>query len=219
MMNKKNIFICILMLFLTCMLKSLYASDIRQDLFFYKVLIMFSNDIVVNIVWLIPIIYNIIIISKDMYYELINFNVRYKCRFYFSTCVIKKYMLRHFFLCSFIIIFQYIYFILILKYPILINDILFIVFIKYLFEIYLIEIIIVIVSLKINNYIYSFISILFILLVFINFFKVFYIPFVTLYVNYKINFFDFGLIFVLLSLIVIIYKNKDLGGVNCEING
>ncbi len=184
----------------------------------YYAIVHFTNNTVFNLIWITPIVLNILIISKNIYFELINFDTRYKNRKRYFIKKLKKNFFNHTLMCTITILIQWFTFIFIFNLPIEINFVSFIIFIKYIFEIYLVIILILFLSLMFDNYIYSFISTVALMFLLVATTKNFYIPFVTLFVDYRINLIN-CLLFIFLYLKAMqLYKRLDLGGVKGETN-
>lgn len=219
-MNKKNSILFIIVLALVMFLKYPYLNEIGQDseFAFYHLLITFSKNNLVNFIWFIPILFNIFVISKDIYYKLVSFDARYHNRNRYWNAKMKENIVQHFLICCITILGQWILFVIFSEVEITINGLLIIFFLKYFVELYLTSIIILVISLLIHNYIYAFIIVLITILLFISSAKLFYIPFVSLYVGYNLNIFN---ILILIGLIILtrkIYRKLDLGGVQNEID-
>lgn len=219
-MNKKNIVIFIVLLLVVVFLKYPFVDEIihNSELPFYTTLIATSKNNFVNFIWFIPIMLNIFVVSKDIYYKLINFDQRYKNRHLYFKTKIKENFILHLLISCITAIGQWILFAIILKTNIIIGKMIIIFFFKYVIELYLVSIIILMISLLVSNYIYTFIFILLIIHLLINSVKLFYIPFISLYVKCNLNIID---IFILIELIILtnkIYKRLDLGGIKNEID-
>ncbi len=214
--GKKFIYLTIILV--TCYMKIPFLLEMRSwmNVSYYKIIIDFSKNNIYNFIWFIPVILNIFLISKNMYYKLIKMNPRYKNRktYYFS--IIKDNIKNHIILGTFTILVQIILFTIIFQLPIETKTIFLIFYFKYIIETFLLIMIIVIGALVIDNFIYSIIIVTCTVLVLLNSFKCFYIPFVSLYVNYNINYVDFFIIIILIFILKSLYIKIDLGGVKDE---
>lgn len=218
--NKKQLLIYIFIILITCILKKPYILEIIEDysLAPFNILIFYSKDNYINFVWLIPIISSTFILTSSLYYKLINFDTRFKNRYRYLSKLLKENLWKNILFTILTILIQWIIFMCIFKFTIQINEMIFLIIIKYILEMYLLSIGILVLSLLINNFIYSFVIIISIILILINSFRLSFIPFVNLYCNYRINIADIILVIMLMLLIRFIYRKKDLGGVKNEVD-
>lgn len=218
--NKKQLLIYILILLITCILKFPYLPEIIDDSSFipYNILIFYSKNNYINFVWLIPIITSTFIISSSLFYALMNFDTRFGNRDRYLLKMLKEGFIKNILFSILTIIAQWIIFITIFKFKISLNEALLIVSVKYIIELYLLSIIILSISLLINNYIYPFVINISMVILLINLSKVSSIPFVNLYCNYNISIFDTITVLILIIIIKLIYNKKDLGGVENEVS-
>ena len=218
--NKKQLLIYISILVLTCILKIPYIPEIIDDysLIPFNIIVYYSKNSYINFVWLIPIVSSSFILSSTLYYKLINFDTRFKNRYRYLLQLIKDNLLSSILFSILTTLIQWLVFMLYFKFNIEINVMLCIIIIKYALEIYLLSISILIISLLINNFIYSYVIIISTIIILINSFRVSFLPFVNLYCDYNINIIDMIILFILALLIKFIYEKKDLGGVKNETN-
>lgn len=218
--NKKQLLIYISILVLTCILKIPYIPEIIDDysLIPFNIIVYYSKNNYINFVWLIPIISSSFILSSTLYYRLINFDTRFKSRYRYLLQLIKYNLLSSVLFSILTTLIQWLIFTIYFKFSIEINVMLCIIIIKYALEICLLSTSILIVSLLINNFIYSYVIIISTIIILINSFRVSFLPFVNLYCDYNINIIDIIMLFILALLIKFIYEKKDLGGVKNEIN-
>ena len=217
-MSKRYQIAYILILIIIFFLKRPYFNEICQEggIIPYKILILYSDNLMLNFLWLVPIILNVFIVSKYLYYKLISFDTRYRNRRKYFINIIMNSLKLHIYIASLIILLQWFMCFLTFDIHIEINILLLIIYMKYIIELYLVNIVILIIAMLINNYIYSLIIVLFIILLALQFVNCFYIPFITLYTSYKINFVDILILILLIFIIRRIYINMDLGGIKNE---
>lgn len=218
--NKKQLLIYISILVLTCILKMPYIPEIIDDysLIPFNIVVYYSKNNYINLVWLIPIVASSFILASTLYYKLINFDTRFKSRYRYLLKLLKDSLCSSILFSIFTTITQWLIFMICFKFKIEMNEMLFVIIIKYALEIYLLSISILTISLLINNFIYSYVIIISTIIILINSFRVSFFPFVNLYCDYNINIIDIIMVFVLVLLIKFIYKKKNLGGVKIEID-
>ena len=157
--NKKQLMIYIFILVITCILKMPYITEIIDDysLIPFNIVVYYSKNNYINFVWLIPIVASSFILTSTLYYKLINFDVRFKNRYRYLLELLKDNLWSSILFALFTTIMQWLIFAIYFKFNIEINEMLCIIIIKYALEIYLLSISILIISLLINNFIYSYI--------------------------------------------------------------
>ncbi len=219
-MNRKDMILYSIVLIIVILLKKAYLNEIcvQASVASYYTIVNFSNNSIFNLIWITPIVLNILIISKNIYYELINFDTRYKNRKRYFIKKIKKNFFVHILICIITILIQWFTFKFIFNLPIDINLVSLNILLKYIFEIYFIIIIILLFALMFDNYTYSFIYTIALMFLLVATTKNFYIPFVTLFSNYRINLINCLFLIILYLIIKRLYNRIDLGGVKIETN-
>lgn len=215
-LNKENLFI-ILMTIIGCYLKTLYVEITDKKIILYKFSVLLTNNnVIVDFILITPIILIILLESKDIYISLTKFNNRYHNRLKYYKSVIRKTLYSHFVICMIVFIINniFIHFVLNYGFSFSLNNIQ--VICKFMIELYFIIILITTLAFIVNSYIYSFITIVSILLIFLTIDKNWWIPFISLFVNFRINIFTLLITLVLWLILKIIYIRKDLGGIKNE---
>lgn len=204
---------------ITIILKYPYLHDVvQQNNSYHNLFIFYCNNTYINIVWFIPILIQLLIITYEYYNKLIIFEVRYKNRKKYLNELFKESIIKHSTLSIITFLTQFLFYYTIFNNKNPINMIIIYSFIKYTFELYLFEIIIITISILTTNYIYSYIiSIIASLLIIISK-KLTFLPFVTLFQSYTFNLINILVLIAFYIIIAKIYKNIDLGGVKHEIN-
>ncbi len=218
--DKKKLLLYIFIILISCILKKPYLSEIIDDYFRIplNILAFSSTNSYINFVWMIPIISGTFLLTSSLYYKLINFDTRFKNRNRYLFECLKENLGQSILFTMITIFIQWFIFMYTFKFNIPINEITFLIIIKYMLETYLLSISILAFSIFNNNFIYSYAIVISIIIILMNFFKLSFIPFINLYCNYNINIIDILLIVILILFIKFIYRKKDLGGVKYEID-
>lgn len=218
-LNKKELSIFIAILLITFALKYPYLSEcIQGGETYYRILIIYTNNYYINVIWLIPILVTTFLVSNVGYDQLLNFEMRYHNRTTYFKEIIKRSFGRSLLFSSLSILIEWLLFTLIMNYPFTFNEVIVNITLKYIIEIYLLSLAIVVLSIIINNYIYSFLGIIAIMFIFIEKFRYFYIPFVSLFADYTLNIINIVILFLLYIVLKKVYNRLDLGGVKNEVN-
>jgi hypothetical protein len=205
---------------ITCILKIPYIPEIIDDysLIPFKLVIYYSKNNYINFVWLIPIVSSSFMLASTLYYKLINFDTRFKNRYRYLLRLLKENFWSSILFAIFTTVIQWFIFMIYFKFNIEMSEMIYLIIIKYALETYLLSISILAISLLINNFIYSYVIMISIVIILINSFRTSFFPFVNLYCNYNINIVDVIVISILVLLIKFIYEKKDLGGVKNEVD-
>lgn len=110
----KKVLLLILTIAAVCVLKLNYINSLPYDSFADLVcasLVFWGNNQFVNLIWCLPILINLLYISKKYYEQLVVFNMRYKNRNFFILHTIKNCFVYSVF-CNLIIVLVHIVFIL-----------------------------------------------------------------------------------------------------------
>ena len=217
--NKKELSIFLAILLITFALKYPYLSEcIQGNETYYRTLIIYTNNYYINVIWLIPILVTTFLVSNVGYDQLINFEMRYHNRTTYFKEAIKQSFGRSLLFSSLSILIEWLLFTLIMNYPFTFNEVIVNITLKYIIEIYLLSLIIIVVSIIANNYIYSFLVIIAIIFICIEKFRYFYVPVVSLFADYTLNIINIVILFLLYIILKKIYNRLDLGGVKNEVN-
>lgn len=218
--EKKQLIIYIFVLTLICALKKPYIPDVISSYssIAFDIVIFYSKNYYINFIWFIPIATSSFILSSGMYYRLIRFDLRFKNRERYFLKILKTNILNCIIFTILTAVIQWILFMLIFKFNIKIDKVLFLIIMKYATELFLIITIIVFISLMINNFIYSYMLVISLTILLISSLKLEMLPLVNLYIDYNIRLFDILLVCALLYIMRIVYNRKDLGGVRNEID-
>ena len=110
----KKVLLLILTIAAVCVLKLHYINSLPYDSFADLVcnsLVFWGDNQFVNLIWCLPILINLLYISKKYYEQLVVFNMRYKNRNFFILHTIKNCFVYSVF-CNLIIVLVHIVFIL-----------------------------------------------------------------------------------------------------------
>ena len=90
-LNKKELSIFLAILLITFALKYPYLSEcIQGSETYYRVLIIYTNNYYINVIWLIPILMTAFLVSNVGYDQLLNFEMRYHNRTTYFKEIIKQ---------------------------------------------------------------------------------------------------------------------------------
>lgn len=218
--SKNNIILFFVIIIITCILKYPYLNEILENSeWCYKLIILYSNNNYINIIWLMVIIFQIFFITSEYYNRLISFDMRYGNRINYLNKIFKESIIKHILLSSISIFIQWTIFSIIAHTKVTINSITLNIFLKYIVEIYILSLIIIIIAILVKNYIYSFVYSIAISILCLISIKNFWIPFITLYYNYKFNMFNILTLMFLYIFIKYLYKKLDLGGIKNGFTG
>lgn len=219
--NNKRLIIFTILIIIISLLKANYQMYNPKEM-----IVFWDSEQLVNLIWLFPIVFIILVLSKDLYNKITNFDLRYKSRKrYINKTLLKTYL----YFSIYIILtqlFQIILINILTRKNILINleDILFIFDLN--IEILCIISTISLIAILIKNYMYSFvinISLILIILVLLINIKVInnniYLPFIRLYTNANGTIITIIILIIELFLIKRKYLKLDIfGGENYESN-
>ncbi len=216
--DKKKLLLYIFIILIVCILKKPYLPEIIDDYSHipFNILAFNSKNSYINFVWIIPIISSTFILTSSLYYKLINFDTRFKNRKRYLFECLKENFVQSIWFAMITILMQWFIFMFTFKFTIQINEMVFLIIIKYMLETYLLSSSILFLSLLIDNFIYSYTIVISSVIILINSFKFSFVPFVNLYCNYNINISDALLIIILILFMNFIYRKKDLGGAKYE---
>lgn len=212
--NLKRIFTIILVLCLFCYLKKGNIPFDNSIPGIYNIIILWSDSVLINIVWLLPIMFTFYMIGKKFFFNLLSFDMRYKNRKKYFRKNVVYFITNSILFNSFVFFFQLIALLYINGYFICMNTSLLVFLLQYIVEMTFATLLIVLTGLLLKNFIYSYlIYITFFLLGIIILKPNQYIPFFSLYNSININFFSsFGIV-ILILIIKKMYKHYDIGGI------
>ncbi len=215
--NFSNILIITLFIIIICLLKLTYIASLPSDLYcvFFKSLVIFwGSSQFVNLIWILPILISLFIVSYKYYIKFINFDTRFKNRRKFFNKTIFN-LLVYSIICNLFILFSQFFIIgLFQKVEFEYSNVLVIFILKYILENIFIILLTILLSIIVNNYIYSYIIVIIIIissLIIIE--KNNFIPYISLYTNNDINYITVILIIFMIFILKKIYLKLDLGGV------
>ena len=214
--NYKKIILTFVMIIIICLLKYNYINDTSyQDSaeLMRNFLIFWGNNYLINLIWILPILMNLVFVSKKYYFKLINFDTRYKNRNKYILNFIKNCLIYSFFYNLVLILIQ-IFIIGFLSN----SDISFSIetiklIISYILENTFLNFLLIFLALNIRNYMYSLLLIIILCVILLTTFSNnIYIPFVSLYWTNNINFITIALLILVLFFIRKKYLKFDIGG-------
>lgn len=216
--NRKELLIFLVVVFTITYLKSLYFYDIyEEENWQYQLFIYFDRNQFVNIIWLIPIITHIFLISKNVYIELCHFDLRYRNRNHLFKQVMIYFIKEHTIYTIISIAVQIFALIVIMKIPMYLENYMIEFICQYFIELMFSIILLVGISLITSKYTLSFIMELSVFIVILMIFKNDCIPFITLFSHYHFNYITVPCIIIVLFMIKKIYMSKDLlGGIKYD---
>src|SRR5574344_1675211 len=191
-----------------CVLKVPYMASIASDNysdFVRYILIFWGSNQLVNLIWLLPILFSMYIVAKKYFYKMQHFEVRLKNRKHFINIALIKCCLVSIIFNILIALLQIVILSLISKTSIIINGNVFNTIIQYTIENTFLNVIIILCAMYIKNFIYSYS--VFVILIIISLTAIInlalvkesiYLPFINLYFNDKIS-----LTTILLTIIII----------------
>lgn len=204
------LFICILK---NNFVYSLYAGNSLD--YIYKILCASSDNVFLNIIWMLPIIANFYFVARKIYEDLLLFNVRYKNRrMYIKVCIFKLFLIS--FIINFfssliqIIIFSQ-------RFGIVIGVNCFEIIFHYIFDLTLFNFIVIFVALVFRNFIYIFIFVIIfinvlLLIMHLNIINLLAVPFFNLYGSSGISIFSLILMILIIFFLYSFYLRFDIGG-------
>ena len=211
-----NYFLLTVMVICTCLLKAIYIDSSMGKTsieFVHDIVVHWGDDQLVNIIWLIPIIMNLIFVSKTYYAKAINFSTRYKNRCNFIFSVIKENLLYSFVFNFSVALLQTCILTVLTKANIHFSFAVLELFISYSVECTFLNFVVLLFAIYSKHYMHSFLAVMIICIMLLMVLgNNIYIPFVCLYSSYKINCFT---VVVLVGLIFLIRKKyliEDLIG-------
>lgn len=223
--NLRKTLLFILIIAVICILKDSFISSTNCEEYAYfvrQVLVFWSENQFLNIIWLLPIMFSIHVIARKYFFKMQQFDTRYNNRKNFINkllinCCISSIIFN--FLIAFL---QVIIISLTTKASIMININVITTFLQYIIESTFLNMIIILFAIYIKNFMYTYIIFLiFIILsltIIINMSLVGqnpYLPFVNIYYSDKINMVTILLTIVSISFIKRLYIHYDiLGGVD-----
>ena len=190
--NYKKAIMLFLIIIIICFFKIIYIKDLANINFTKLVhyfLVFWGNNNFVNLIWLLPILMNLLFVSKKFYLKLMKFDTRYKNRNKFVLNTIKDCLLYSGAFNFFLIITQ----VAIITFLIKSNISFSIELIKFIFS-YILEntflnFLIIFLALIIRNYIYSLLMVIILCIIMLTIIpNNIYMPFVSLYCTSDINY-------------------------------
>lgn len=213
--NFKKLFSILLLLSILIYLKTLFANYLDTgniDKYIRDVLAFVGDNPLMNVIWLLPLVITIFLISNTFYYKMLKFNTRYGNRKTFILKNIIIFIFMSFIFNFFIALTQELIFIIIsrvnINYLILYNSL------HYTIENVFIDLLIICGSMLIKNYMISFTTTLLVILVSLNLSKDICkkIPYINMFYESNINIYTVILIIVLIILLYKLYLNYDIEG-------
>ena len=217
----KKIIIYILVIIIICFLKKNYIYSIGngEESFIKDILVYWKDNQVVNIIWFLPIIYEIFVISKKYFYKLIYFDVRSKNRKKYIKKVLISFMIESFCFIFLLELSQLVIINFLIPNTIRINIDGLVFILKYVIENIFLIVEIIFVALLIKKLMYSIILILILnFLILISSMNLslistqIYIPFVNIYFESGSSLITMLIILIGIIMIKKIYLKYDIGG-------
>ncbi len=211
----KSIILILILIVAVFVLKSPYIDSLYEGEyinFIRQILFKQGDNLIANVFWLFPIVGSLFVISNYSYNQLINFNTRYKNRriyikkVLFQT-IIYSLLFHAFFAILEIVVFSKSYGI---QFGLKIMNVI----LQYAIENTFLSLLVICISFVVKKYIYSYTSILTVLIILLNIPKLYgrWIPFVSFnYVN-SINIITVTSCVVVTFIIYKLYLHCDIGG-------
>ena len=220
--NAKKFLLFIISMLVVCLVKSIFIDSIPEQKycdFVHDVLIYWGDNYLNNIVWLLPIILSVYIISGRFYLKLREFETRYWNRKRYVKAMLKNIFISSMFLNFMISLAQIIVFTIYFNKQINIDLNILSVLFRYVLENTFLNILIILCSMYINNYMFIVVVALIIIILSLTmtinlnvFAPNMYIPFVNIYYSESINIITILLIPLILYFIGIKYEKCDIIG-------
>lgn len=213
LLSKIEILFFVAILFIITVIKSPnltyenFLETIRNILFFYDKEFMFMN-----IISLLQYFVLVFIILKKTCYRLTHFILRYKNRKKYIFKVITDMFFMNIILSFIMIFLEGFVFLYIKGIDIDLNFSLLQMSIKLIFELFILEVILVILILITRKFTYSYLFVSIIVIICLHYVRKDYIPLVSVYLSNNFNIFLFILLVVLLMVLYFIYQVLDIGG-------
>ena len=226
-MKKVNIKYAMLlaaMLVIICVLKKFLINSLEYNTYYdyINILLVYWEDSVTNIIWLLPIILGMYIVSRKYYIKIQQFDMRYVNRRRFINKTLIKMYIFAIFVNLIIALFQIIVLSIWSDISIILNYSIMVLIIRYAIEMVFIEALVLLCSLCINSYMYA--VIIFLILIILSLTAIInlsiidgsvYIPFLNMYYSTELNVVTIFSILVVTLLIRKVYMKYDIiGGVD-----
>lgn len=211
----KSIILTVTLITTVFILKSPYISSLYEGeyiSFIRQVLFKQGDNLIANIFWLFPIVGSLFLISNYGYNQLISFSTRYQNRRIYVKSILYKTIVYSLLFNALFAVLQIIIFSR--SYGIQFGLNLIHVILQYVIENTFLSLLVICISFVIKKYIYSYISILLVIIILLNAPESYgrWVPFISLNYTNSINLITVISCIVVTFIIYKLYLHCDIGG-------
>lgn len=218
--NLKNILIYLIIIIFICLLKKDHILSITIDKVSIRdILIYWSDNQIVNLIWFLPSLFGMCAIAKKSFDKIINFDMRYKNRSRYINKVLISHVIKSFIFYFLLAIIQIILIPIFIKQNIIINLDDLTIILRFVIENMFLTTFVILLTMVMKNIMYSLIitmtSVFILLIAVVNLHLIpnnIYIPFINMYLNNNELLTPF-IIIILLIIIKKMYMHYDIGGI------